>query len=201
MMMASSSSSSSSTRLRALALYKSILRAHERYLPSQSMRQLGDAYVKSEVRVWKNIYILLHHNNTTIWRGVNLVTIIAIILLWWIILVVSKTEKNTRLHCWFALTDCFIIIIIIISLPGLIITSSHHFTFYSYFYICLVLLFDRYYTLTPKTHTHTRTRNQSFGYTKLPSQNRSPSSLWNGRSTYNILNGLDGRSNRWRWDY
>jgi hypothetical protein len=37
------------TRTRALSLYKSILRAHDRYLPSQSMKQLGDAYVKSEV--------------------------------------------------------------------------------------------------------------------------------------------------------
>ncbi|KAL3787748.1 hypothetical protein ACHAW5_002216 [Stephanodiscus triporus] len=42
------------TRTRALSLYKSILRAHDRYLPSQSMRQLGDAYVKSEFRLHKN---------------------------------------------------------------------------------------------------------------------------------------------------
>ncbi|KAL3817801.1 hypothetical protein ACHAXA_005834 [Cyclostephanos tholiformis] len=42
------------TRTRALSLYKSILRAHDRYLPSQSMKQLGDAYVKSEFRLHKN---------------------------------------------------------------------------------------------------------------------------------------------------
>jgi len=33
---------------RALSLYKAVLRAHQRYLPHE-MRQLGDAYVKSEV--------------------------------------------------------------------------------------------------------------------------------------------------------
>jgi hypothetical protein len=42
------------TRARALSLYKSILRAHERYLPSPSMRKLGDAYVKSEFRLHKS---------------------------------------------------------------------------------------------------------------------------------------------------
>jgi hypothetical protein len=38
------------SRDKALALYKSILRAHSKYLPME-MRQLGDAYVKSEVRL------------------------------------------------------------------------------------------------------------------------------------------------------
>jgi len=42
------------TRARALSLYKSILRAHDRYLPSPSMKQLGDAYVKSEFRLHKS---------------------------------------------------------------------------------------------------------------------------------------------------
>ena len=42
------------TRARALSLYKSILRAHDRYLPSPSMRQLGDAYVRSEFRLHKS---------------------------------------------------------------------------------------------------------------------------------------------------
>jgi hypothetical protein len=37
------------SRIKALTLYKSILRAHSKYLPME-MRQLGDAYVKSEVR-------------------------------------------------------------------------------------------------------------------------------------------------------
>ena len=36
-------------RYRALSLYKSILRAHDKFLP-RSMRQMGDAYVKAEVR-------------------------------------------------------------------------------------------------------------------------------------------------------
>jgi len=35
---------------RALSLYKAVLRAHQRYLPHE-MRQLGDAYVKSEFRL------------------------------------------------------------------------------------------------------------------------------------------------------
>jgi hypothetical protein len=39
---------STMTRNKALSLYKSILRAHSKYLPME-MRQLGDAYVKSEV--------------------------------------------------------------------------------------------------------------------------------------------------------
>ena len=38
-----------SGRIKALSLYKNILRAHDRFLPS-SMKQLGDAYVKAEVR-------------------------------------------------------------------------------------------------------------------------------------------------------
>lgn len=36
-------------RAHALSLYKSILRAHAKYMPLE-MRQLGDAYVKAEVR-------------------------------------------------------------------------------------------------------------------------------------------------------
>ena len=40
-------------RTQALTLYRSILRAHERYLPSE-LRQLGDAYVKSEFRLHKS---------------------------------------------------------------------------------------------------------------------------------------------------
>ena len=35
-------------RIKALSLYKNILRAHDKFLPHQ-MRALGDAYVKSEV--------------------------------------------------------------------------------------------------------------------------------------------------------
>ena len=38
-----------STRSQAISLYKNILRAHKRFLPHE-MRQLGDAYVKAEVR-------------------------------------------------------------------------------------------------------------------------------------------------------
>jgi hypothetical protein len=37
---------------RALALYRSLLRAHSKCLPSE-MKQLGDAYVKSEFRLHK----------------------------------------------------------------------------------------------------------------------------------------------------
>lgn len=40
----------SSARITAKSLYKNILRAHERYLPHE-MKQLGDAYVKAEVRI------------------------------------------------------------------------------------------------------------------------------------------------------
>ncbi|KAL9181951.1 hypothetical protein ACHAXT_012294 [Thalassiosira profunda] len=39
-------------RGKALSLYKSILRAHERYLPS-AMRLMGDQYVKAEFRLHK----------------------------------------------------------------------------------------------------------------------------------------------------
>ena len=39
-----------STRSQAISLYKNILRAHKRFLPFE-MRQLGDAYVKAEVRI------------------------------------------------------------------------------------------------------------------------------------------------------
>ncbi len=39
----------SSTRLNAISLYKNILRAHARYLPHE-MKQLGDSYVRAEVR-------------------------------------------------------------------------------------------------------------------------------------------------------
>lgn len=42
------------TRIAALSLYKSILRAHASLLPPQ-MRQLGDAYVKSEFRQHKSV--------------------------------------------------------------------------------------------------------------------------------------------------
>mmetsp|Transcript_18163 Transcript_18163/g.28243 ORF Transcript_18163/g.28243 Transcript_18163/m.28243 type:complete len:131 (+) Transcript_18163:136-528(+) len=38
----------------ALTLYRSILSAHKRYLPSE-LRQLGDAYVKSEFRLHKTV--------------------------------------------------------------------------------------------------------------------------------------------------
>lgn len=38
---------------RALSLYRSILRAHSKYLPTE-MRELGDAYVKSEFRLHKS---------------------------------------------------------------------------------------------------------------------------------------------------
>jgi len=38
-----------STRIKGISLYKNILRAHARYLPHE-MKQLGDAYVKAEVR-------------------------------------------------------------------------------------------------------------------------------------------------------
>ncbi|KAL7513328.1 hypothetical protein ACHAXN_010724 [Cyclotella atomus] len=41
------------SRIKALTLYKSILRAHSKYLPME-MRQLGDAYVKSEFRLHKS---------------------------------------------------------------------------------------------------------------------------------------------------
>jgi len=37
-----------SGRIKALSLYKNILRAHDKFLPHE-MKQLGDAYVKSEV--------------------------------------------------------------------------------------------------------------------------------------------------------
>ena len=41
-------------RIAALSLYKSILRAHSSHLPPR-MRQLGDAYVKSEFRLHKSV--------------------------------------------------------------------------------------------------------------------------------------------------
>eukprot|EP00804_Cyclotella_cryptica_P020774 CCRYP_016604-RA/>CCRYP_016604-RA protein AED:0.09 eAED:0.09 QI:206/1/1/1/1/1/2/145/136 len=41
-------------RSKGLSLYKSILRAHSKYLPME-MRQLGDAYVKSEFRLHKSV--------------------------------------------------------------------------------------------------------------------------------------------------
>ncbi|KAL7554869.1 hypothetical protein ACHAWF_018414 [Thalassiosira exigua] len=40
-------------RIKALSLYRSILRAHDEFLP-RSMKDLGDAYVKSEFRLHKN---------------------------------------------------------------------------------------------------------------------------------------------------
>ena len=42
------------TKSRALSLYRSILRAHDRYLPSPAMKLLGDTYVKSEFRLHKS---------------------------------------------------------------------------------------------------------------------------------------------------
>lgn len=39
-------------RIKALSLYKNILRAHDKFLPHE-MKQLGDAYVKSEFRLHK----------------------------------------------------------------------------------------------------------------------------------------------------
>ena len=42
------------TRLSALTLYRSILRAHAKSLPIE-MRSLGDAYVKSEFRLHKAV--------------------------------------------------------------------------------------------------------------------------------------------------
>ena len=39
----------------ALQLYRSILKAHKKYLPSIEMKQLGDAYVKSEFKVFKKV--------------------------------------------------------------------------------------------------------------------------------------------------
>lgn len=39
----------SSTGIKGMSLYRNILRAHARYLPHE-MKQLGDAYVKAEVR-------------------------------------------------------------------------------------------------------------------------------------------------------
>eukprot|EP01082_Thalassiosira_pseudonana_P003335 g2830.t1 g2830 contig12:881981-882620(-) len=41
-------------RAHALSLYKSILRAHAKYMPLE-MRQLGDAYVKAEFRLHKSV--------------------------------------------------------------------------------------------------------------------------------------------------
>ncbi|KAL7482649.1 hypothetical protein ACHAW6_008315, partial [Cyclotella cf. meneghiniana] len=39
---------------KGLNLYRSILHAHSKYLPTE-MRQLGDAYVKSEFRLHKSV--------------------------------------------------------------------------------------------------------------------------------------------------
>lgn len=38
---------------RAVSLYRSLLRAHKNHLPKE-MRQLGDAYIKSEFKLHKN---------------------------------------------------------------------------------------------------------------------------------------------------
>jgi len=43
---------STATSNKALSLYRSILKAHRKYLPSD-MRQLGDRYVQSEFRLHK----------------------------------------------------------------------------------------------------------------------------------------------------
>lgn len=42
------------TANRALTLYRSILRAHTKYLP-QEMKGIGDSYVKSEFRLHKDV--------------------------------------------------------------------------------------------------------------------------------------------------
>ena len=47
---ASPSTAASAARSAALSLYRGILRAHARHLPEQ-MRELGDAYVRSEFRL------------------------------------------------------------------------------------------------------------------------------------------------------
>jgi len=39
---------------RALSLYRNILRSHSKNLPTE-LRQLGDAYVKSEFRLFRNV--------------------------------------------------------------------------------------------------------------------------------------------------
>ena len=44
-------------RIKALSLYKNILRAHDKFLPHE-MKQLGDAYVKSEVSQKKLLWCL-----------------------------------------------------------------------------------------------------------------------------------------------
>ena len=46
--------SSTNMRLSASALYRSIMKAHKKYLPDQ-MRRLGDAYVKSEFKSHKEV--------------------------------------------------------------------------------------------------------------------------------------------------
>ena len=43
-----------STKASTLSLYRSILRTHSKSLPHE-MRSLGDAYVKSEFRLHKNV--------------------------------------------------------------------------------------------------------------------------------------------------
>ena len=39
----------------AVQLYRSILKAHKKHLPNIEMKQLGDAYVKSEFKVFKTV--------------------------------------------------------------------------------------------------------------------------------------------------
>ena len=51
-----------SGRIKALSLYKNILRAHDRFLPS-AMKQLGDAYVKAEVSF---LFFSLHYRHKMI---------------------------------------------------------------------------------------------------------------------------------------
>jgi hypothetical protein len=41
-------------RNKAVTLYRSLLKAHSKYLPAE-MRSLGDAYVKAEFRMHKNV--------------------------------------------------------------------------------------------------------------------------------------------------
>jgi Complex1_LYR-like len=52
---AAAAASTPSTKQAALSLYRNILRAHQKYLagPRPEMKELGDAYVKSEFRLHK----------------------------------------------------------------------------------------------------------------------------------------------------
>jgi Complex1_LYR-like len=54
-MASSGAASTASTRHAALSLYRNILRAHQKHLsgPRPEMKELGDAYIKSEFRLHK----------------------------------------------------------------------------------------------------------------------------------------------------